>query len=292
MSHYAVMTIVRKGSEKDVDDLLAPYDENLEVAPYVRHTKAELIADMRERLLRLKRSRALAEELGEEKYHAKVNNDDPKRELIANFQYLFRKESDALIKIDVENDDALFEAVKDEYGDGLNEAGDYVSTYNPNSKWDWYQIGGRWGGSLILKEKYGDGSAHTADEAKAKDIDWDAMYSVDPEEAKRLSDFWDDYVEGGKAEKECQEIYGFMIYRKEYFREHYGSKEEYVRRHGIWTTYAVLDDKGWHAPGEMGWFGCSDETDEAAKSWDDSFRARFVDTLDPEDYVVIVDCHI
>ena len=42
----------------------------------------------------------------------------------------------------------------------------------------------------------------------------------------------------------------------------------------------------------MGWFGCSDETPEAQRDWDENFRSRFIDTLDPEDTVVIVDCHI
>jgi len=29
---------------------------------------------------------------------------------------------------------------------------DEWSTYNPNSKWDWYQLGGRWSGRIQLKE--------------------------------------------------------------------------------------------------------------------------------------------
>lgn len=45
MSHYMVMVICRKGAGDDVESLLAPYDENLEVAPYVRYTKAQLIAE-------------------------------------------------------------------------------------------------------------------------------------------------------------------------------------------------------------------------------------------------------
>ena len=32
----------------------------------------------------------------------------------------------------------------------LNEDINVLTTYNPQSKWDWYEIGGRWSGLLIL----------------------------------------------------------------------------------------------------------------------------------------------
>lgn len=44
------------------------------------------------------------------------------------------------------------EVVKDYNGGEFNEKGDLGSWRNPNAKWDWYQIGGRWAGSLKLKE--------------------------------------------------------------------------------------------------------------------------------------------
>jgi hypothetical protein len=70
----------------------------------------------------------------------------------------------------------------------INENGDVLSTYNPFSKWDWYQIGGRWQGTLKLK----DGSIGEigrkslldsdifyddtrCDSALVKDIDFDSM---------------------------------------------------------------------------------------------------------------------
>ena len=34
----------------------------------------------------------------------------------------------------------------------IDENGNIYSTYNPNSKWDWYTIGGRWTGGLVTKE--------------------------------------------------------------------------------------------------------------------------------------------
>ena len=45
MSHYTVLAIIRKGSNQSLETLLAPYDENERVEPYVAKTKAQLIAE-------------------------------------------------------------------------------------------------------------------------------------------------------------------------------------------------------------------------------------------------------
>ena len=46
MSHYTVLVVTKDG---DYESALAPFDENLEVAPYVRETKEELIEKEKER---------------------------------------------------------------------------------------------------------------------------------------------------------------------------------------------------------------------------------------------------
>lgn len=33
--------------------------------------------------------------------------------------------------------------------DECDENGEYITTYNPDSKWDWYRIGGRWNGEIV-----------------------------------------------------------------------------------------------------------------------------------------------
>ena len=56
----------------------------------------------------------------------------------------------------------------------------YMTTYNPESKWDWWTLGGRWSGLLKLKKdkegitgESGSGGNPTGiDAAYAKDIDW------------------------------------------------------------------------------------------------------------------------
>ena len=49
--------------------------------------------------------------------------------------------------------------------DECRGTGAYKSTYNPNSKWDWWVIGGRWNGELIGKARDdGDGGFNFGDE--------------------------------------------------------------------------------------------------------------------------------
>lgn len=51
-----------------------------------------------------------------------------------------------------------------------------MKTYNPESKWDWYSEGGRWGAWLILKEKDENGVPLTAIFATKSEVDWDRMF--------------------------------------------------------------------------------------------------------------------
>lgn len=293
MSHYMVMVICRKGSGDDVESLLAPYDENLEVAPYVRYTKAQLIAEEIERINAARRSHraALAAE-SEEAYFELVRNSDER--YYNNYSYAKNDIPEKILTVDVNDEEAVYGLLREEREDEtFDEDGNYISTYNPNSKWDWYEIGGRWDG---LKLKRGG----EANEARAGEIDWDDMFSLSKEDAERLGRFWDEYVlrklpedvseEGATAY--LNEEFGLVLYSPAYFLDTYGTKENYLRHMSLWTAYAVLDGEGWHSAGEMGWFGCHSETADEYKDWEENFRARFIDTLDPEDVVTVVDCHI
>lgn len=58
------------------------------------------------------------------------------------------------------------------------------------------------------------------------------------------------------------------------------------------ATYAALDDDGWHAPGNMGWFACSDDTPESFVAFKREFTQCFIKAAQPDDTLVVVDCHI
>lgn len=47
MSHFTVAVITAK--KEKIEEMLAPYDENLEVEPYIERTKEEIIKEARKR---------------------------------------------------------------------------------------------------------------------------------------------------------------------------------------------------------------------------------------------------
>jgi hypothetical protein len=55
--------------------------------------------------------------------------------------------------------------------------------------------------------------------------------------------------------------------------------------------YALLDENGWHEPGEMGWWGCSSATPEKRKEMAEALDSWLAATQEG-DWLVAVDCHI
>lgn len=106
MSHFIVTVAVTFDRDPDavvaaVTRALSPYDENIEVDPYVAHTPADMAAD--------------------ERYQSHIAKEP---------------------RI----------TPTDWYGGTLDAEGNVLSTYNPKSKWDWWEVGGRWDGYLTLKD--------------------------------------------------------------------------------------------------------------------------------------------
>lgn len=178
------------------------------------------------------------------------------------------------------------------YGEeNVDEHGNVMSTYNPDSKWDWYQLGGRWQGKFKLKDDnmpglYGkksflDESKYEkgwVDSAKVGDIDWKTVFS---QTYKNLHNDWNKAM--------CNPMREF----RQYYLKVYGTRNNYLKKHNVFTTYAVITEDGkWHAPGEMGWFGISNETDEEKSKWNEEYFDRFIKNLSPDTTISIVDCHI
>lgn len=115
-------------------------------------------------------------------------------------------------------------------------------------------------------------------------------FSMDQEAYEDALRFWD--VAVNHKEAEPGEEYT-TFFKEEYYREYYGDRETYARHQAQFSTFAVVTPDGvWHEKGRMGWFGCSGETADEAKDWEDHYKERFIDTADPEWFLTIVDCHI
>lgn len=266
MSHFSVAVFTEQNG-KSLKELLEPYYEGLEVESYVYKTRDDIIKEGLEYKDYIKEGKRELSEYNQDIYNAK-------------------------------DTESLFKAVCEYFEYKPDENGDVWTTYNPNSKWDWYSIGGRFPGKLKSKNgKHGEGSAFHSnpkingefDSAKIGDID----FSMDMKIYNKAIRYWEVVVEKQPLKDGENSDDFFNFYREGYLEEYYRDKETYAKINASVTTYAVVTPDGiWHEKGEMGWFGCSSETADESLDWDLHYKERFIDSADPEWTLTIVDCHI
>ena len=132
MSHFTVLVFTKEDG-KTVDELLAPYDEHIEYAPYVKYTKQQAIDHVRKEIEDFKHG-LYAEYLKDPVAYEKNCHSS------AHFDYMKNIFPQKLEWTDEE----CYEDLRKYYEDDMVDAnGNLLSTYNPNSKWDWYSVGGR-----------------------------------------------------------------------------------------------------------------------------------------------------
>lgn len=236
MSHFSVLVIDTEGFT-DVEDVLAPYEECLEVE-------------------------------------------------FEDFSYEVKESWEELPVFDKEiYNNSLGDFASDYYG-YQEQNGKYGYWTNPDAKWDWYEIGGRWENMIPLE------TGEMVDQAYLRDIDLNAFRRNEKQHKDALR-FWELYVEGqAPVTKEDKSLINFVLYSKEWFVERYHTKEEYAKQISEFSTYAVIIDGNWCSRGEMGWFGCGSETFEESYEWDKSYFEKFIANLSPDAYITVVDCHI
>nr|DAP55108.1 MAG TPA: hypothetical protein [Caudoviricetes sp.] len=280
MSHYTVAVITDKLNK--IGEMLAPYSENMEVEPYVDETKEAIINSAKERKERVLQRKEKGEEL--DKY---------------DIEYLNANTDEELYKLQIYEDESY------------DKNGNHLTTYNPNSKWDWYEIGGRWNKILLVKEEVKDieegtpswGNLDSINKkapegfkwvtgAKIKDIEFEKAIEFNNTYNKSIR-FWELYVEGQEPQNEEEkEMIKWEIYKKEYYIERYETKENYAKINSIFTTWALLDEKGWHEKGEMGWFAMANDTKDSELLFIEKFTETIQKPENQDKYLVIVDCHI
>lgn len=198
---------------------------------------------------------------------------------------------------------------------------------NPNKKWDWWVVGGRWGG--LLRHRGGfdadicrvgdlDFKAMLADRMRERGNGWDtaeAKFREDPNNAGitfvEALQQWRDFIAQCRTERKEDEPLYDVIKRNlqdERLRNawHHAQwdggisdkyienpqnricRDEYTGQAVPLGTFAVLMDGQWYAQGDMGWFATvSNENDD----WDQRFN-ELLNTLRPDQWITIVDCHI
>lgn len=221
------------------------------------------------------------------------------------------------------------EFLSDYCGYGFDEKNDAYGYYsNPNAKWDWWEIGGRWTGFFkgkkdVLGSTGNPGlmtpkaKAEYYDVIRLKDIDFEAMEKEAEVEANATYDTIDAILKGRiyPSWVEIRERHGegnIDAARDEYhahpvvkdfnearfhiwgdFHETYcNSREEYVskKKASIITPYAFLKDGKWVEKGQMGWFGMSSNEKES-EDWNKEFY-DMIRSLPEDTLLTLIDCHI
>ena len=162
---------------------------------------------------------------------------------------------------------ADFDKQYEEHGEGWNNSrwkknDDGVwedwSTYNKNSKWDWYSLGGRWSKSIKTK------SGEFVDECFLDEIDWSPFK---PE----------DYEEETKKDWSVKEYHPL----KDSVQYHYTEND---------VPFCVIIDGVWYERGKMGWWAfVSDEKEKG--DWNEEFM-NLIKTLPEKSLVANYDFHI
>jgi len=293
MSHFAVLVI-----GEDVEEQLQEFDENIVVPQYVKYTKEELIKKEKQDIEDYKNG-LYAEFLKDpEKYKEGIKNDK-------HIKYL---EEDFPKKLNWTDEEIYQDAIKFYEPEDMTPDGGVYSTYNPDSKWDWWTIGGRYRDRLVLKDGAKGEKGYTMDPfvgslyrkpiegrcdvARKGDVDWDKMHLTE-EKFDKACRFWEMKVDGAEPETEEEENeLKWDWYKPEFYTERYGNKETYAQCIASFTMWAVVKDSKWYEKGSMGFWACSDETDEEAVDWEKNFYDRFIKDLPDETLLTVVDCHI
>lgn len=206
MSHFAVYVVVPKedmlNMEDYIENILAPYWEELEVKPYISEKKEEIEAKF-------------------EEIKKQINETDLDK--LPDYLRPYKREKDI-------NKMSIKEFCKSWYGEEMDKAGNTLTTYNPNSKWDWFEIGGRFEKRFIE-------NGIPSDKIQIKEL----IDTTTNKDFKNLVPF------------------------------------AFVNREGKWFEQ-----------GNMGWFGISSNEKDI---WIDEFKELLLNE-NPEDYLIIVDCHI
>lgn len=198
---------------------------------------------------------------------------------------------------------------------------------NPNAKWDWYLLGGRWTGYFKVKKhaqlaEIGEpgimterAKIGTADQVFKSDIDVNGMRDESGLEAQNTYEkmmhlfghlpanrTWEDVREsfngdiaGARQFYHAQPRCAALNASKEWGRsadDFLISQEDYIEnaRNSALSPYALIKDGQWFQKGKMGWVGMSSNEMTQAE-WDQQVSV-LMDSLPDDTMISLFDCHI
>lgn len=291
MSHFCGLVILTPEYAKvnGMDDSLAKYDENLETPEY---RKCDLSDNDKQRfleyyLINKSEDKQLHEAykkfklgfitfmrgkkgyLTQKQYQEKYPNARDKETKEGWASALIYENPEKWVEYFKQGYPEFWNSFEDtyaEFGDDWNgnswrkdEKGVWAvySEYNPDSKWDWYSVGGRWSNSIKTK------SGEFVDMCKFDEIDFNP-YS-------------DDCYEDGKdwLGNPCKQL-------KEGLEWHYDNKDNF--------PFCLIIDGVWYEKGDMGWWGMV-ANEKGEEEWNGEVAA-LLEKIPADSDVYNVDFHI
>lgn len=274
MSHFCMWAVTKTNNEEELDKVMQPYHEyectGIE-DEYVKHV--DRTEDAIECYERNKDDYANAREFLEDWYCV---------------EDIFKESEQA-------NTTSQYAIVSDDETKIIK----YYEYTNPNAKWDWWVIGGRW--------------SNGKDMMKKSDFNYDAWYE---KEKKYYIDLWNTYHPLFEKHKDTLVEWDSDAEDREKMREAYHNQplmkelDEEENTYNRWDfnwqmikpldewlemkmkaaapCFGIVKEDGWYERGKMGWWACvSGEND----NWNSDFK-KLWDLIPNDCYIWNVDCHI
>jgi hypothetical protein len=268
MSHFTTLVIMPK--ESDIEDtlnkMLAPYDENMEVDSYERDCYY-LGSEARRASVR---SVTPDIDYYRDEWHKKTPEEQKAFE--GDWEGFVKPYADARKK--AEEDHPLYQKPDADCED-CNGSGKTMSEYNPQSKWDWWVIGGRWQGGLTDYEP----------SKEPENIETCPLCHGTGERVDEVAR--DNNMTGCNG---CENT-GKRVKWPSEWKEYDGDVQPIsVILENDFSPFAILTPEGWSEKGEMGWWGIvTDEKDET--DWQTAVRG-ILDRYKDGHIGVLCDLHI
>jgi hypothetical protein len=320
MSHFTVLVI-----GDDIEEQLEKFNENLEIEfedeePYYRNEYETASRKMK----KLPTGELV------DPYDTRFINPTPNEyETFKTDSYLFPLNTQD-IEVPIKEVYSTFENYVREYHKANYNLGDKLGhMFNPNGKWDWYQVGGRWSGFFKMKpDTEGDAGEPgimtdfceegRADIAKKGDVDFHGMINEHLEEkTEEYKEFhnilggrqmpkWEEMLKtfdgdedktrtayhNDPAIKDLQDA-GFLgiFFSNGYEELMMLPLDEYLKKVAKQSllTFAVVKDGVWHERGEMGMFA-QVSNEKEDEIWLEEFYNLVMSVTD-DTTLTLVDCH-
>ena len=272
MSHFTVITVHKDG--EDPTDILAPFQENNmgdcpeEYLEFERELSMKEAIELKEQTI-AKMKQRLAEGGFVKPEDLKDWQKNKPGDQIRDTDLWLKKYIPIYEQMSVKE----FITEAEGYAWDEEQQGFGYMT-NPNSRWDWYQMGGRWRGYFKPKEGATSGvlgesgvfdndPKHPSyvDQIRFDEIDFEGMKKDGAKEAEKT---WQKYLREKRAKKDA---FWYGIPKRM-------TKKEYIEKQSDWAPFAFINKEGM-------W----------CEEYDNEF-AKFVQSLEPDDILTLWDCHV